>query len=503
MDEVCLLQVEKISKSFATKVLNSICFSVNKGEIVALLGENGAGKSTLMKIISGIYTQDEGKVFYEGECLTLRNPKEAQSIGVNIIHQELNIVSNRSVAQNIYLGREQKLDSIFGKMGFINKHLMNKEAAKALNLVNARQIQPQQLASSLTTAQLQMVEISRALQMESKIILMDEPTSSLTDDQSKVLIEIIKNLKTQGISVIFTSHRIKEAMDIADRYIILRNGDLVANIKASPKVTYEKIIELMVGCPINNLYPKVTVQLGKEILRVENISGGIIKDCSFSIRKGEVLGFGGLMGAGRSELMRLIVGADKKKSGTIFLKGANVSISNLYDAIKYKIGFVPEDRKLQSLVLEESVRFNMALAGLKDKFKKGFFIDNSALDTTVEKYINALSIKVNSKNDKLSSLSGGNQQKVVLAKWLLLGPELLILDEPTRGVDVGAKSEIYKLLGELVKLNITIILISSDLPELLGLSDRVIVMSEGKIMKELDIADASPNSVMYYAGLNN
>ena len=502
MEEVCLLQLENISKSFATKVLDSICFSVNKGEIIALLGENGAGKSTLMKIISGIHLADEGKVIYEGNPLSLRNPKEGQSIGINIIHQELNILSNRSVAQNIYLGIEHRLPSIFGKLGFINEKKMNKDAINALRLVNARHIKPQQLASSLTTAQLQLVEISRALQMESKVILMDEPTSSLTEDQSKVLIEIIKKLKNDGISVIFTSHRIKEAMDIADRFVILRDGNLVANIEASKDVTYEKIIEWMVGRSINNLYPKVHVPLGEEILRVENVCGGIVKDCSFSIRKGEILGFGGLVGAGRSELMRLIVGADKKKSGEVFIRGEKVSINHLHDSIKHKIGFVPEDRKLQSLVLGETVRFNVALAGLKEKFKKGLFIDNSRVDNVVDEYVDALSIKIHTKNDHLSSLSGGNQQKVVLAKWLLIGPDLLILDEPTRGVDVGAKAEIYRLLGELVKQNITIILISSDLPELLGLSDRIIIMSEGKIMKELDKEDASPHSVMYYAGLN-
>lgn len=503
MKEDCILQIENISKSFATKVLNSISFSINRGEIVALLGENGAGKSTLMKIISGIHEFDEGKIVYEGETITLQSPKEGQSLGINIIHQELNIVPNRSVAQNIYLGREQKSRSLLGKLGLINSKKMNNEARKALQLVNARQIEPYQVASSLTTAQLQLVEISRALQMDSKIILMDEPTSSLTEDQSKVLINIIKELKNKGVSVIFTSHRIKEAMDIADRFVILRDGNLVADVEASPEVTYEKIIEWMVGRSIKNLYPKEIVPIGEEILRVENMAGGIVNNCEFTIHRGEILGFGGLVGAGRSELMRLIVGADKKKSGKIYLKGKDISINNLHDAIKYKVGFVPEDRKLQSLVLEESVRFNMSIAGLKEKFKKRVFINDSHIDEVVQQYIETLSIKLNSKNDAVSSLSGGNQQKVVLAKWLLLGPDLLILDEPTRGVDVGAKSEIYRLLGELVKQNIGIILISSDLPELLGLSDRIIIMSEGKIMKELKREEASPNRVMYYAGLNN
>jgi len=496
-----LLKLKGIEKSFAAKVLDNVSFEIEPGEIVALLGENGAGKSTLMKIISGIYTADVGHISFENSTLILKGPKHAQKFGINIIHQELNIVKNRTVAQNIYLGREPKMSGFLGKLGFVNYRLMKSDTEKALALVNARQIDPNQQARLLTTAQLQLVEIARALSMDSKIILMDEPTSSLTEDQSDILIELIKKLKSDGIAVVFTTHRILEAFGIADRFVILRDGKLVSDVPAK-SATYENVIEWMVGRPIQNLYPKTKVAIGPEVLRVEALSGGINKKSDFTVYKGEILGFGGLVGAGRSELMYLLLGVNRKKSGSIFLYDDEIRIKNINDAIRLGIGFVPEDRKNQSLILGQSVRFNVALAGLKQLFKKGLFISNNTIDRTTSEYIKKLSIRLHSSKQAVRSLSGGNQQKVVLAKWLLLQPSVLILDEPTRGVDVGAKAEIYQLLGELVSKGITIILISSDLPELIGLSDRIVVMSEGRIVKVLEQEEATPHQVMYYAGLN-
>jgi len=497
-----LLKLERISKSFATKVLDDVSFSVGRGEIVALLGENGAGKSTLMKIISGIYQADDGSVYFENKKLELKGPREAQDIGISIIHQELNIVRNRSVGQNIFLGREPKKRTWLGKLGGVDNEKMYKASIEALKMVNARHISVKDPADLLSTAQLQLVEIARSLSMNAKIILMDEPTSSLTEDQSEVLIKIMKQLKEDGIGIVFTTHRIKEAFKIADRFIILRDGCLIANKKASQDITYEHVIEWMIGRPIKDLYPKIPIKMENEIFRAEHISGGIVKDASFSVNKGEILGFGGLVGAGRTELLRLILGIDIKNSGITYFKGQKVDIKNLKEAIRLGIGFVPEDKINQSLILKQSVKFNIVLAGLTKLSKKGVFIDNRRINMTTKRYIDKLSIRLHSSNQPIDSLSGGNQQKAILAKWMLLHPDFLVLDEPTRGVDVGAKAEIYQLLGELVKNNITVILISSDLPELIGLSDRIVVMSEGKIMRILDKNEASPQKVMYYAGLN-
>jgi ABC-type sugar transport system ATPase subunit len=497
-----IIALKQINKSFATQVLFDVSFDIRAGEVTALLGENGAGKSTLMKIISGIYKADSGEIFLEGQKVEIKTPKEAQKLGISIIHQELNIVPNRTVAQNIFLGQEPRVKGFLGYLGRVNAKQVEQAATRELEKINAAYIDVHELTKNLTTAQRQLVEIAKALSFQARVLLMDEPTSSLAEDQSEMLIELIKQLKEQGMAIVFTTHRIMEAFGIADRFVILRDGYLVTDTQASPEVTYEKVIEWMVGRTVNQLYPKNTVPIGEKILEVEDLAGGMVEKSSFFVRQGEILGFAGLVGAGRTELMRLLLGIDKPTSKRVIFQGKPVTITTIRDAIALGIGFVPEDRKNQSLIAGLSVRENMALAGLPILSRHRTIIHNPNIDRTVAHYIAQLNIRLHSATQKMRSLSGGNQQKVVLAKWLLLSPRLLILDEPTRGIDVGAKAEIYQLLGKLVEQGIGIIMVSSDLPELLGVSDRIVVMANGKIMKTFPRKEVDAHKIMYYAGLH-
>jgi ribose transport system ATP-binding protein len=490
--------MEGISKAFpGVQALDRVDFEAYSGEVMALVGENGAGKSTLMKILSGAYMKDTGRIYIDGKRVEIQNPYHAQLLGISTIYQELNVTPNQTVAQNIFLGREIKRKGILGKLGFVDKKEMERRAKELLNRVGAN-IDPRELVKNLSVAQRQMVEIAKALSLEAKIIIMDEPTSALGPEEVEKLFEIIRQLKEQGIAIIFISHRLEEVFKIADRITILRDGKLVG-VMSKDEATFDKVIYLMVNRPLGDMFKKEEVSKGKLILEVKNLRSAIIKDVSFSLYEGEILGIAGLVGSGRTELVRLIFGADPKISGEIYLNGEKVEIKSPEDAVKHGIGLVPEDRQNQGLILKMSVRENIGVTIIRKILKFLGFIDKNKLTEIAENFVKRLNIKTPSIFEKVLYLSGGNQQKVVLAKWLASNPKILILDEPTRGIDVGAKAEIHAIMSQLAKIGIGIIMISSEIPELLAMSDRILVMSEGKVVVELPRSEATQEKIMAYA----
>jgi ribose transport system ATP-binding protein len=497
-----LFSVRGIWKSFASvTVLRDIDLDVYPGEVLALLGENGAGKSTLMKIMSGIYQEDAGSIVYRGEPVDIDSPRAAQDLGISMIHQELNLLPNRTVAQNIFIGQEPHKAGLFGKLGQVDIRAMNQKAQQVLDRVGAVAF-PSELLSELPTAQQQLVEIARTLASDAQVLLMDEPTSSLSEAQSQNLLQLICELSAQGLCIVFTTHRLHEAFEVADRFVVLRDGAM-AGAAAASDTTADQVIQWMVGRPVSQRFLKREVGIGETVLEVRGLSGGMVQDVTFSLHKGEILGFGGLVGAGRTETTRLLFGADRTEAGEIIVDGQPVNIQSPVDAVKAGLGLVPEDRKTQSLILNLAVRQNMVLSALRDRLSRNGVIDKRGVEGGIKHYIDRLNIHLRSPEQKIRFLSGGNQQKVVLSRWLMLSPSVLILDEPTRGIDVGAKAEIYQLIGELVEAGIGVILITSEMPELLGLSDRVAVMSEGRIMKTLDRSEATPELVMTYASVGH
>ncbi len=497
-----ILSLREISKSFASvKVLREVDLDIYPGEILALLGENGAGKSTLLKIIAGIYHRDQGSILYQGRPVEINTPRAAQQLGISMIHQELSVLQNRTVAQNIFLGQEPHQRGVRRWLGEIDTRVINQKARAVLQQVGSI-ARPAQMLAQLPTAQQQLVEIARSLVSETRILLMDEPTSSLSEEQSHNLLELIRTLSAQGIGIVFTTHRLQEAFQIADRFVVLRDGEKAGAAPAAG-LTLDQVIQWMVGRPVSQRFPKRDVEIGETVLEVSGLCGGIVRDVEFSLRKGEILGFGGLVGAGRTETARLLFGADKREVGLLKLNGQPVKIQSPVDAVRAGIGLVPEDRKLQALILQMAVRQNMVLSALPVKLSHFSVIDNNGVEESLHHYIDRLNIRLRAPSQQVRFLSGGNQQKVVLGKWLMLSPRVLILDEPTRGIDVGAKHEIYQLIGELVAAGIGIILITSELPELLGLSDRIVVMAEGKIRNILDRAEATPELIMKYASLGH
>jgi ribose transport system ATP-binding protein len=493
-----IIRMEGISKAFpGVQALDRVDFEAYSGEVMALVGENGAGKSTLMKILSGAYMKDTGRIYIDGKRVEIQNPYHAQLLGISTIYQELNVTPNQTVAQNIFLGREIKRKGILGKLGFVDKKEMERRAKELLNRVGAN-IDPRELVKNLSVAQRQMVEIAKALSLEAKIIIMDEPTSALGPEEVEKLFEIIRQLKEQGIAIIFISHRLEEVFKIADRITILRDGKLVG-VMSKDEATFDKVIYLMVNRPLGDMFKKEEVSKGKPILDVKNLKSEIIKDVSFTLYEGEILGIAGLVGSGRTELVRLIFGADPKISGEIYLNGEKVEIKSPEDAVKHGIGLVPEDRQNQGLILKMSVRENIGVTIIRKILKFLGFIDKNKLTEIAENFVKRLNIKTPSIFEKVLYLSGGNQQKVVLAKWLSSNPKILILDEPTRGIDVGAKAEIHAIMSQLAKIGIGIIMISSEIPELLAMSDRILVMSEGKVVAELPRSEATQEKIMAYA----
>ena len=471
--------------------LNNVDLTVKAGEVHALLGENGAGKSTLIKVLGGIYIAEEGEIFIEGKKVTIDGVKAAQANGIAIIHQELVLVPHMTVAENIFLGREPMSG------GFVDHKKMTDDAQQLLD-ENRMHIKADALINTLTIAQQQMVEIVKAISFNSKILVMDEPTSSISDKEVEFLFKTMRRLTSQGVGIIYISHKMSELEQICDRVTVMRDGEYVGT-KVVKETNKDELIAMMVGRELTNYYTRDFQTPGDVILKCEHISDGkMAKDASFEIRKGEIVGFAGLVGAGRSEVMKCIFGLTKNYKGEIEIEGQKVTIRNPIDAMKYGIALVPEDRKAEGLYKVQSVRYNSTIEVLGD-FIKGIFVNSEKEEEITQKYIDMLSTKTPTQEQMIGNLSGGNQQKVIIGRWLATNPKILILDEPTRGVDVGAKSEIYAIMNELVKQGMSIIMISSELPEIINMSDRVYVMNEGNITGCLDRTEVSQEAIMQLA----
>ena len=500
-----LLWMENVSKTFpGVKALDDVSLHVHAGEILGLIGQNGAGKSTLMKILSGVYTIDQGAIYLEGKPTAIHSPHHAQQLGISIIYQELNLMPNLSVMENIFVGREP------GPRFFFSRSATEAAAQKILDRLKLT-IKPTAIVRSLSVAEQQMVEIAKAISREVKVIIMDEPTSSLSETEVQTLFGVMRDLKQQGIGVIFISHRLEEVLHMCDRVTVLRDGRHVgdANIE---DVTKDDMIRMMVGRSLETFFHEdeaVSAAAADVVLEVRNLwrrgneldpAAEVLKDISFQLRRGEILGLAGLVGAGRTELVRTIFGADKRLSGEIFLEGKPAAIHSPQDAIDLGIGLVPEDRKGQGLILGQTVRANMTLANL-DMLTQLGFVRSGQERLQVGEYIRRLTIRTPSQDQTVVNLSGGNQQKVVISKWLMVQPKILIMDEPTRGIDVGAKSEIYDLMRQLAQQGISIIMISSEFPELLAMCDRIVCITEGRVTGELSRRDASLEALMHYCTL--
>lgn len=486
-----ILSVKDISKKFpGVLALNKVQLDLYKGEVLALIGENGAGKSTLMKILLGEYIPSEGEMNFKGKPYKPKSPHEALHKGISMIHQEISLVPHMSVSENIWIGRE----SMFTKMGIISSKKRDEETKRLLSRLNI-QADPDALVSSLSVANMQLVEVARAVSYNSDIIIMDEPTSALTNVEIDKLYNIIRDLTSQGKSIIFISHKLEELFTICDRITVLRDGQYV-DTKPIADVSQEELVKMMVGRELTNMFPKEDVDFGDIAFEVQNLTHkGYFEDISFQVRKGEILGFCGLMGAGRTEIMQSIFGIDKITSGTIKLDGKEIRIKVVKDAIKNRIAMVTEDRLRRGAIHKLSVKVNMTLAGL-DKICRFGFIDKKKEAEDCKRMVESMSIKISDSSQEIGNLSGGNQQKVIIGKWLLSDPEVLILDEPTRGIDVGAKSEIYKLIGSLAQQKKAILMVSSELPELMGISDRILVIRNGKITGEFLREDFSQEVLM-------
>lgn len=484
-----ILEISGIIKDFpGVRALDGAKLNVYEGKVMALLGENGAGKSTMMKIMTGIYKRDEGIIKHNGKEVEFNGPKESQDAGISIIHQELNLIDHLSIAENIFLGRELT-------KGFrIDWNSMFSEADIILKKLNL-EYSSKELVGKLSIGEKQMIEIAKALSQNAKIIVMDEPTDALTDTETKSLFNVIRELVAENKSIVYISHRLKEVFEICDYATIMRDGKFIDEAVVTD-ITEDYIIEKMVGRKLKDQFPRIDTKLGEVSLRVENLSGEVTKDINFSLQKGEILGIAGLMGAGRTELAKTIYGCFKRTSGQIHIDGKKVEINSPKEALKNKIAYVSEDRKGDGLLLGLSVKENMSLSSLlkfENTYKK---IDEKKEKVEVEEFISKFNIKTPTMDQLIKNLSGGNQQKVAIAKALMTVPKILILDEPTRGVDVGAKKEIYDLINEFKNQGMSIIIISSEMPEILGLSDRIIVMYDQTITGIFDREEATQEKIM-------
>ena len=493
MNNQVFFEMRGLSKSFpGGKALNNVGFSVAEGEVRALVGENGAGKSTLMKILNGNYKKDTGTILIDGKEVDITNPQVADAHGITIIFQELNLVDELSIAENIFAGRLAKK----GKL--VNWKELNEKAKVLLNRISF-DVDPSKLVGSLTVAEKQMVEIAKALSRNSRIILMDEPSATLTKKELDALFQIIRDLKKSGIAVIYISHRMEEIFEICETVTVMRDGQIIGT-RDIDKVSTDELVEMMVGREVSSAFPKRAAKIGEEILRVENLCRKDRKqNVSFNLHRGEVLGIAGLVGAGRTEIMRAIFGIDYINSLDVYVAGKKVKITNPASAKKHGIAFLTEDRKVEGLTLDFSVKSNVVAANLGSITTGGIFTNNKLENKIADEYIAKTSIKTPHRNQKVGNLSGGNQQKVVVSKWLNTDPEILIMDEPTRGIDVGAKREIYEIINDLVAQGKAVILISSELPEVLGMSDRVLVMKDDAIVAELTGDKINAVEVMRYA----
>lgn len=492
MNEV-IVSMENITKSFpGVKALDNVQFHLRAGTVEALLGENGAGKSTLMKILSGVYTRDSGKLEIFGKEYGDLTPKEAQHAGVAIIHQELNMCKHLTVAENMFLGREQT-------NGFALKNSqMEAEAARILGELGV-DISPRQTVGELSVAKQQMIEIAKALSINAKILIMDEPTSALTSKEIEDLFNIIRKLKADGCGIVYISHRLEELKHITDHVTIMRDGQYITEGDFST-MTMDQIIQNMVGREIKEKFPRVSCPKGKKVFEVKNLNAGrLVRNINFSLYEGEIVGIAGLMGAGRTETTRAIFGVDPKDSGEIYLNGEPVTINKPMDAIKAGIVLAPEDRKKDGLCTKLSIRQNLALPNLDLICNKAGVINSQKEEALCDKAISDLMIKVANLESDAATLSGGNQQKVVVGKWLARNSKVVIFDEPTRGIDVGAKVEIYNLMNQLKKQGIAVLFVSSEMPEVMGIADRIIVMCDGRITGEVSSEEATQNRILELA----
>ena len=487
------IEMRGIDKSFGSnQVLKQAGFTLESGEVHALMGENGAGKSTLMKILTGVYTKDAGTVLVDGKEVNYKNPQEAEKAGIVFIYQELNVMFDLTVEENLFMGKE-----IHGKFGICDKKAMQKKAQEALNILGVH-ISPKTVMAELSVGQQQMVEICKALMADAKVIIMDEPTAALTQSETVALFKVIESLRKKGVSMVYISHRMEEIFELCDRITVLRDGSYIG-VKNIPETNMNEIVKMMIGREIGERYPSRNVKIGKEVLKVKELTRkGTFHDVNFSVRAGEVLGVSGLMGAGRTEIMQAIFGNLSYESGTIEIDGKEVKISNPRQAMEHGIGFITEDRKTEGLMLDKSIRENISLCNLR-RISKSSVISREAEKNMVAEAIKDLHIKCFGSYHECNNLSGGNQQKVVLAKWILTNPKILILDEPTRGVDIGAKKEIYSIINKLAAQGVAIIMVSSELPEVLGMSDNIMVVREGEVRGIISYEEANQERVMTLA----
>ena len=488
-----MIQMSGISKSFSgNQVLNDVSFELANGEIHALMGENGAGKSTLMKILSGIHHKDSGHIRVDGEEQTFKTIKDSERCGIHVIHQELNILPDLSVAENLFLGKELT----YG-FGIMKRAEMRRQAHDLLCKLGL-DIDPKTRAGDLSVGKQQLVEIAKAIASDAKYIVMDEPTAALTDREIQTLFETVRELKNKGISFVYISHRMEEIFTICDRITILRDGQY-AGVRDIPKTSFDEIVAMMVGRELGERFPERQHCIGDTKLSVNNLCANhVFENVSFELGKGEVLVLAGLMGAGRTEVAQTLFGARKANSGSITIDGQAVKIHNPIQAMQHKIGFVTEDRKTEGLLLDFSIQDNIMLTNFDKTCRMGITQPTSE-NQFVQKFIDQLAIRTTNAHLPVKSLSGGNQQKVVLAKWLGTEPDILILDEPTRGVDIGAKKEIYTIINQLAEAGVAILMISSELPEVIGMADRVLVMHEGRITGEVNKSNMTQENIMHYA----
>ncbi len=491
-----VLEMQGITKRFhGVSALQNVNLTIYPGEVHALMGENGAGKSTLMKILAGAYIADEGEIRINGQPLKITDPATARKAGINLIYQELNVAPNLTVTENIFMGSELRRGQ------FLDRKAMQIEAEQVLQSLGAN-FKAQTIVGTLSIAEQQQVEIARALKDKSRVLVMDEPTAALSDRETQHLFEVIRRLRDDGIAIIYISHRMEEIYALADRISVLRDGQYIGSLTRN-EISAQRLVQMMVGRSMQDFYEhQRQTNHGAVILEVKNISDGRkITSVSFQIRAGEILGLAGLVGAGRTEVSRLIFGADRKASGEVFLNGMKLHINNPSDAIAAGIGYVPEDRKDQGLFLEMSSRKNIAINTLKQDAKAGI-VNWSSVNRLSADAVENFNIRLANLEIRALDLSGGNQQKLLLARWLAIKPRVLMLDEPTRGVDIGAKSEIYRIISELAAQGVAILMVSSELPEIVGMSDRVLVMREGQLVGELDGSlgkEITQEKIMHYA----
>ncbi|KOO41096.1 sugar ABC transporter ATP-binding protein [Priestia koreensis] len=487
------IKMDNIYKAFGkNKVLEGVDFELKTGEVHALMGENGAGKSTLMNILTGLHKHDQGTIVIDGQERYFQNPKEAEENGVAFIHQELNVWPDMTVLENLFIGKELK-----SSFGFLKTKEMKALARKQFERL-AVSIPLEKEAGECSVGQQQMIEIAKALMTNAKVIIMDEPTAALTEREIEKLFEVIRSLKKEDVSIVYISHRMEEIFTICDRITVMRDGKTI-DTKHIPETSFDDVVKKMVGRELTDRFPERTSTPSEVVLEVKGLTKKeTFNNISFSVRSGEIVGVSGLMGAGRTEIMRTIFGLDSLDGGEIFINGQKATIKHPHQAVKLGIGFITENRKDEGLILDFSIRENMVLPNLFSFAPKGI-IDQKSENDFVELLIKRLLIKTQSAETSAGNLSGGNQQKIVIAKWVGIGPKVLILDEPTRGVDVGAKREIYQLMNELTERGVAIIMVSSELPEVLGMSDRILVIHEGKLTGELSRAEANQEKIMTYA----